>query len=67
MKTYEVVIPIEVAMSVYFKANNLDDANSKAEEMYEDGTLQDEVREHLASDNCVFMISNYEVREVPDA
>lgn len=64
MKTYEIVIPIDVAMSMLITAENYDAAEAMAEKMYDDGTMREKVREHLASDNCVFMLPNYEIAEL---
>lgn len=64
MKTYEIVVPIDVAFSVYIKAKNADEAERLAERMYEDGTLHEEAAEYLRSDNCSFMLASYDVEEV---
>lgn len=64
MKTYEIVVPIDVAFSVYIKAKNADESEKLAERMYEDGTLREEVAEYLKSDSCSFMLASYDVEEV---
>lgn len=64
MKTYEIVVPIDVAFSVYIKAKDADEAESLAEKMYDDGTLREEAAEYLKSDNCSFMLASYDVEEV---
>ena len=64
MKTYEIVVPIDVAFSVYIKAKDSDAAEAMAEKMYEDGTLHEEAAEYLRSENCSFMLASYDVEEV---